>query len=150
VYNYLTNGILDVLASKSSRAEKAEGIAWLVRIGRGYRWVGRYDVTDTDIAIIAWSGEGEPTFPRFPVRQGLNGAAVASRSAVVVNDVENDPRYLTTFGNTQSEIVVPIIHPETGQVIGTIDVESVHKGAFADADRELLEACSRMIAPLWE
>jgi GAF domain-containing protein len=102
------------------------------------------------LPVIAWSGEGEPTFPRFPVTQGLNGAAVAARETVIVNDVAIDPRYLTTFGSTQAEMIVPVIQPDTGKVVGTIDVESAHKNAFADADRELLEACAQMILPLWD
>lgn len=146
----LSNSIHAILTGDESCQEKAERIAWLIRIGHGYRWVGIYDVTENEIAVIGWSGEGAPTVPRFPITQGLNGAAVASRRTVIVNDVANDPRYLTTFGNTQSEIIVPVIKPDTGKVIGTIDVESARKDAFGDEDREFLEACARMILPLWE
>ena len=148
--NSLLNSIHAALTADDSQASKAKCIAGLIRNAHDYRWVGIYDVTEQEIGVIGWSGEGAPTVPRFPVTQGLNGAAVASRSTVIVNDVANDPRYLTTFGNTQAEIIVPVIQPDTGKVVGTIDVESAHKDAFGNEDRTLLEACARMILPLWE
>jgi putative methionine-R-sulfoxide reductase with GAF domain len=49
------------------------------------------------IADIAWCGPTAPSHPRFPRSQGLNGAAVASRKAVVVQDVSKDRRYLPTL-----------------------------------------------------
>jgi len=47
-------------------------------------------------------------------------------------------------------MVVPVVNAATGVVVGTVDVESVNKNAFSDADRILLEACARMIVRLWE
>ena len=89
--------IEDALASDLGRAEKALQIAELVRRAGSYRWVGLYAVTDHEITAIGWSGPGAPAHPRFPVTQGLSGAAVATGRAVVVNDVTADPRYLTAF-----------------------------------------------------
>jgi GAF domain-containing protein len=139
-----------ILESSDNRMSKAQHIAEAIRLAGDYHWVGIYDVSEKEIAIIARSGAGAPTFPRFPVTQGLNGAAVASRSTIIVNDVANDPRYLTTFGSTQSEMIVPVINPATGTVVGTIDVESVNKNAFADNDSALLEECARAITRLWD
>ena len=132
-------GIHDVLTSDQGRAEKAVQIAELVRQAGSYRWVGLYKVTDQEIAVVGWSGLGAPTYPRFPVTNGLSGAAVAARRAVVVNDVTADPRYLTAFASTLSEAVVPVMDPGTGVVVGTLDVESGERDAFADADRKALE-----------
>jgi L-methionine (R)-S-oxide reductase len=132
-------GIDDVLASDQGRAEKAVRIAELVRQAGGYRWVGLYEVTEREIAAIGWSGPGAPAHPRFPVTQGLSGAAVAARRAVVVNDVTTDPRYLTAFSGTLSEAIVPVVDPGTGAVVGTLDVESGARDAFTDADRQALE-----------
>jgi GAF domain-containing protein len=132
-------GIGDVLASDKGRAEKAARIAELVRQAGSYRWVGLYAVTEQEIAAIGWSGPGVPAYPRFPVTQGLSGAAVAARRAVVVNDVTTDPRYLTAFASTLSEAIVPVVDPGTGTVVGTLDVESAERNAFTDADRQALE-----------
>jgi L-methionine (R)-S-oxide reductase len=143
-------GIDDVLASEEERAEKAVRIAELVRQAGGYRWVGLYEVTEREIAAIGWSGPGAPAHPRFPVTQGLSGAAVTTGRAVVVNDVTADPRYLTAFSSTLSEAIVPVVDPGTGAVVGTLDVESGERDAFTDADHQALErvaaACSGLFA----
>jgi GAF domain-containing protein len=132
-------GIEEVLAGDQGRVEKAIRIAELVRQAGGYRWVGLYEVTGQEIAVIGWSGPGAPAHPRFPVTQGLSGAAVAARRAVVVNDVTADPRYLTALSSTLSEAIVPVVDPGTGAVVGTLDVESGVRDAFTDADRQALE-----------
>lgn len=146
----LHDKIKTILESSENRKTKAERIAEAVRSSGNHRWVGIYDVSETEIAAIAWSGLGEPAFPRFPITKGLSGEAVASRSTIVSNDVESDSRYLTAFGNTQSEIIVPVISSQTGAVVGTIDVESERKNAFADADQKFLEECAGAILGLWE
>jgi GAF domain-containing protein len=129
----------DVLASDQGRAEKAVQIAELVRQAGNHRWVGLYEVTEQEIVAIGWSGPGAPAHPRFPVTQGLSGAAVAARRAVVVNDVTADPRYLTALASTRSEAIIPVLDPGTGAVVGTLDVESAERDAFTDADRQALE-----------
>jgi L-methionine (R)-S-oxide reductase len=142
-------GIEDVLGSGRGRAEQAVQIAELIRQAGGYRWVGLYAVTRREIVAIGWSGPGAPAHPRFPVTQGLSGAAVAGRRAVVVNDVTADPRYLTAFASTLSEAIIPVVDPGTGRVVGTLDVESAERDAFTDADRQALERCAAALTGLF-
>ncbi len=141
--------IAEVLNSSADRTAKARRIAEAVRLADNYRWVGIYDVGEREIAVIAWSGAGAPAYPRFPVTSGLSGHAVSTRRAVISNDVANDPRYLTAFGSTQSEIIIPVISPESQKVVGTLDVESDVKGAFTETDRERLEEYARALDRLW-
>ena len=139
--------IRDMVAPGNRNASRARRIAEKIRLAHGYRWVGIYEVTDTEIAAIAWTGTEAPAYPRFPITQGLCGAAVESRAPVVVGNVRDDPRYLTTFGSTQSEMVMPII--DTGRVVGLIDVESEHLDAFGDEDTRFLQGCSSEILPMF-
>jgi L-methionine (R)-S-oxide reductase len=134
------------LGSATPRSGKAERIADAIRRWGRYRWVGIYELDGDEIAVVGWSGPGEPAHPRFPATHGLCGAALASGAPVVVDDVTVDSRYLTTFGSTRSEIVVPIF--ETGEVVGLIDVESDAVAAFMDVDRSFLERCASALAPL--
>jgi putative methionine-R-sulfoxide reductase with GAF domain len=147
--NSVLRQIAEVLDSSADRTSKARRIAEAVRLAGNYRWVGVYDVGELEIAVIAWSGMGAPAHPRFPATLGLSGHAVSTRRAVVSNDVANDPRYLTAFGSTRSEIIVPVINPESQEVVGTLDVESEVKGAFTEADRERLEEYAGAMARLW-
>lgn len=126
----------------------ARQAADLIRQAGSYRWVGLYDVTDTEVAAIAWTGEIAPAFPRFPRTQGLNGAAIAAGDVVISQDVTRDPRYLTAFATTGSEAIIPVVTSH-GQVIGTIDVESDRLNAFSAADEMFLRDCAVALAPLW-
>jgi putative methionine-R-sulfoxide reductase with GAF domain len=130
------------------RAAWQEAAELIRRVG-GYRWVGLYEVTDTEIGAIAWTGTVAPAFPRFPRGKGLNGVAVATRDAVVSQDVANDPRYLTAFASTGSEAIFPVL-AHAGQVVGTIDVESDRTHAFSPEDEQFLRACAVALPPLWQ
>jgi glc operon protein GlcG len=138
----------EALSSQLARAEKARAVAELVRAERNFHWVGLYDVSETSIAAVAWTGASPPAFPTFPVTKGLNGAAVAQKRAIIVQDVSKDARYLTTFGQTQAEAIFPVLSTE-GKVVGTIDVESERVNAFGAEDVAFLTACASLLAPLW-
>ncbi|PYS75033.1 MAG: diguanylate cyclase [Acidobacteria bacterium] len=144
----LLREVAELVGAGLDRSEKIQKIADTVRLFGNYRWVGIYDVDEHQISVIAWSGIGAPAYPRFRVTQGLSGEAVRTRRTVISNDVANDPRYLTAFGNTQSEIIVPIIAEPGGPVIGTIDVESDQTDAFGNDDRLVLEECASLLAQL--
>ena len=139
----------EILAVPGDRVGKARRIAAAIRETGGYRWVGVYDVSPDEIGVVAWSGPSAPAYPRFPAGQGLCGASVRSRATVAVGDVTRDPRYLTTLGTTRSEIVVPILDPAGGTVVGLLDVESERNDAFDAEDRRCLEECASALAPLW-
>jgi L-methionine (R)-S-oxide reductase len=143
----LTAELVAISAGADDRERRAARVAASVRRFGGYRWVGIYDVSRGDIAVVGWDGPGAPTHPRFPHEQGLCGAAVAAGEAVIVGDVSADPRYLTTHATTRSEIVVPVVAGR--RVVGLIDVESERPDAFGDRDRQLLERCASVILPLW-
>lgn len=131
-----------------TREQRAQLAVPLVRSLGSYRWTGLYDVTAEEIIVIAWDGPEPPTYPRFPVSKGLNGAAVAARRAVIVQDVTADPRYLTTIGGTRGEMLQPIVGA-SGTVVGTIDVEADRVNAFTARDEALMSACAEALRWLW-
>jgi GAF domain-containing protein len=132
-----------------SRIEKARRIADLIRETRQYRWVGSYDVGRERVSILAFSGREAPAYPQFPIAKGLTGSAIRAKKTVVAGDVRTDPRYLTAFSTTRSEIIIPVLDENTGSVIGTIDVESEQANAFSDEDQRWLEECAKTARPLW-
>jgi GAF domain-containing protein len=138
-----------IIAAPDDRPRKACRAAEAIRDARGYRWVGLYDVAATEIVAVGWSGAVAPAFPRFPIDQGLNGAAVRAARPVVVQDVSADSRYLTTFGSTRAEAIFPVVSSATGEVIGTIDAESDRTNSFTSEDDDFLSACARALLPLW-
>ena len=148
--SHLLAEISRILERNYGREEKAARVAEVIRRAGDYRWVGIYEVTEDEIVNVAFSGPGAPVYPRFPITQGLSGAAVASGETVFAGDVAEDPRYLTAFGSTQSEIIVPVLEGAKRKVVGTLDVESEEKDAFSEADRSALERCAVAAAKLFE
>jgi L-methionine (R)-S-oxide reductase len=120
-------------------------MAEMIRAACDYRWVGIYKIMRGDFVIMGKTGKCPPAYPRFPITQGLAASALESKKSIMVADVHKDPRYLPTFGSTQSEIVVPVI-TEAGKVVGLIDVESEKLDAFTEADRDFLEHAAYVIA----
>jgi L-methionine (R)-S-oxide reductase len=149
VMDNMLNQIRAAAASGGDRTERAKRLAEMIRKLGEYRWVGVYDVGAENVSIIAWSGPGAPQYPTFPVTKGLTGAAIQQKKAVVVGDVRNDPRYLTAFGSTVSEIIVPVLAPGEDRVIGTVDVESEQANAFGQRDQRMIEQCAQAALPLW-
>lgn len=140
-----------LVSSAKDRVAALQGVTELLRSSGSYRWVGLYDVDHLAgiVTNIVWSGPGAPQYPAFPIAEGLTGAAISSRKTVNVGDVAADPRYLTAFGTTMSEIIVPVFDATGENVVGTIDAESEKPNAFTEAVQSLLEDCSNVIRPLW-
>ena len=140
-----------IASGREPRRAALEKVAALIQESGNHRWVGLYDVVHTAglVSNIVWSGPGAPEFPTFPITKGLTGSAISSGKTVNVGHVASDPRYLTAFGTTKSEIIVPIFDSTRENVVGTIDVESEQPNAFDPQTQGLLEECAELLAPLW-
>ena len=80
----------------------------------------------------------------------MTGTAISEKRAVICGDVRSDRRYLAPFGSTLSEIIVPVLAPGGGAVIGTVDVENSDKlNAFSARDQQMIEQCAQAALPLW-
>lgn len=149
VMNNVLGQIRMTAASGGDRAIRATRLADMIRKLGEYRWVGVYDVDEENVSLIGWSGPGAPEHPKFPITKGLTGTAIREKKAVNVGDVRGDSRYLTAFGSTLSEMIVPVLAPGGQRVIGTVDVESDRANAFAAPDQQMIEQCAQAAMPLW-
>ena len=108
-----------------------------------YTWVGIYMLEGDELVLGPFRGKPSP-HSRIPLNQGICGAAASTKETIVVDDVDDDPRYLACSLDTRSEIVVPILAGET--VLGEIDIDSDKKAAFGTNDRDLLEGVAGLLA----
>jgi len=136
------------VAGTTERSVTAKHVAEAISVVRRYRWVGLYEVTQSNIGMIACTGSTPPAFPRFLRSKGLCDSTVAARAIVNAGNVQEDPRWLATFGTTRSEIIVPVL-AASGEVRGLIDAESDALNAFSNSDEEFLSTCARMIQALF-
>jgi GAF domain-containing protein len=108
-----------------------------------YSWVGIYLLDGDHLQLGPFLGKPSP-HTRIPLNQGICGAAATHQETIIVDDVDQDPRYLACSLETRSEIVVPIMRGT--RVMGEIDIDSDKKAAFGPADRDLLEATAALLA----
>ncbi len=78
------------------------------------------------------------------VGQGVVGWVAKTGKSVLIADVASDERYIRLRPQTASEIAVPI---KTGdEIIGVFNLESDHKKAYDENNRELVEAFASQAA----
>jgi L-methionine (R)-S-oxide reductase len=143
----LIDDVRSAASADDAPEERAKRAADLIRTRTGYRWVGIYRVTESEVRNLAWSGPAAPVYPNFPIDRGLTGAAIESRASVVANDVAHDARYLTNQDSTGSELIVPAVVDAT--IVGTLDVEDAQTDAFEDRDIAFFESVAVALASLY-
>lgn len=111
-----------------------------------YNWVGFYllepGAQPPMLVLGAFEGAMTP-HTRIPLHQGICGAAASSGQTVVVDDVNQDPRYLACSLETKSEIVVPVF--AHGNVVGELDIDSHFAAAFTAEHEDLVQHCATLV-----
>jgi L-methionine (R)-S-oxide reductase len=139
---------LDILNSEGRTADQLmEGVTLLLNQHMlKYNWVGFYMLepgANPPMLVLGHFQGAMTPHTRISLNQGICGAAASSGKTVVVDDVNNDPRYLACSLETKSEIVVPIFL--NGKVAGELDIDSHFPAAFGAEDRELVEYCAQIV-----
>ncbi len=75
---------------------------------------------------------------------GISGYVAATGRSYICPDVQQDPRYLLGIDNAMSSLTVPLTLHD--QVIGVLNIESDHKSAFSEDDRQFAEIFGRYVA----
>jgi GAF domain-containing protein len=115
-----------------------------------YNWVGFYllDKDDPNLLVLGpFAGSFTP-LQSISLDQGLCGSAAATGRTVIVNNVSQDPRYLSASDIVKSELVAPVFAHK--KLIGEIDVESYFTETFQEDDREFVEACAVIVGRYFE
>ena len=86
---------------------------------------------------------------RIAFGQGLCGTAATTEKTVVVNNVQEDGRYVQASPLVKSEIVIPIF--VRGKFAAEIDIQSYFADTFKDPkDRSFLESCAGVVGKFME
>jgi sigma-B regulation protein RsbU (phosphoserine phosphatase) len=81
---------------------------------------------------------------KIKVGEGVTGIAAQRREAILVDDVANDPRYISAVPNVRSELAVPLIIKN--RLIGVIDIESPQPNHFTEEHKRLLTLIASRMA----
>src|SRR5207249_303266 len=78
------------------------------------------------------------------LNDGITGAAAKLREPVLVGDVRNDPRYVSSIDAVRTELAVPMVARQ--KLVGVIDVQSTRLNAYTEYDRALLRLIASRVA----
>src|SRR2546421_9911497 len=87
-----------------------------------------------------------PEIERLKIRvgEGITGMAVERRSSVPVEDVRNEPRYITANPSVRSELAVTLMAKK--RVIGVIAIQASKERYFTDEHSRILTLVASRIA----
>ena len=83
-----------------------------------------------------------PTDFRLKLGQGVSGYVVKTGRSMLVEDVQDEPRYIPMRPKVRSVLAVPIF--DQGEAVGVIILDSNRRSAFDREDLQLLEVVSSL------
>lgn len=99
-------------------------------------WVGFYLFDGEKLFLGPF--QGLPACTVIAIGSGVCGTAAKEKVTQVVDDVDQFPGHIACDGNSNSEIVVPIVS-KSGALIGVLDIDSPLLARFDQIDRTYLE-----------
>lgn len=124
-------------------------IVKLIKEHFGYHPVHIFTLGDDDVMVFRTSTAEGAALAR--VRQlvlrdgsGIIGAATGQGQSVLVNDVREDPRYISDDPQTRAELAVPLRFGD--QIIGVLDVQSAEAGRFHESDLFVIQTLAGQVA----
>ncbi|MEP6784538.1 MAG: GAF domain-containing protein [Sphingomonadales bacterium] len=132
----LTAGEPDAIANMANVA--ALLFDWLPDLN----WAGFYRAIGQELVLGPF--QGKAACIRIPFGQGVCGAAAASGTSQLVEDVHAFPGHIACDAASASELVVPVI--AHGKVVAVIDLDSPTPARFDTDDRVGIEAVAMMLA----
>jgi GAF domain-containing protein len=139
----LIDNIRIAIAAKNTETEILKSAAELIdAFSDHFNWTGFYMMRGNHLEVGPYVGP-KTEHVRIELDNGICGAAASQKESVIVDDVNQDSRFLACSRSTRSEIVVPLMSGE--EVLGEIDVDSDRPAAFTNDDREMFESIAETI-----
>ena len=136
-------------AAGALTADEPDGVANMANVAAllweflpDCNWTGFYRMVDGELVLGPFVGR--PACIRIPVGRGVCGAAAESAETQLVPDVHAFPGHIACDGDTQSELVVPVLRDRA--VIAVIDLDSPSPARVDEADRAGIEALALLLS----
>ena len=148
-YAELKDEIFSVVAGETYRPARFATAACLLSevFSPRFFWTGFYVVDPLkNDELVVGPYVGTLGCLRIPFGKGVCGACAASGETQLVEDVHAFPGHIACDSRSNSEIVVPVHHPD-GTLAAVLDVDSTDYGAFDLIDKAGLEAiCAGLLS----
>lgn len=110
-------------------------------------WAGFYLANEEQNLLYLGPYQGPIACTRIPFSKGVCGTSAAEKRTVLVENVHLFPGHIACSGDTNSEVVVPIVLD--GLVMGVIDLDSTKLNNFTEEDAQTLQILAQLIATLF-
>lgn len=144
---FLISKVHEILQNpKCDFEEKLDQICQIIKDQHPkFDWVGFYMANNStkNLELTAYRGLAT-VHTQIPFGKGVCGQVAISNESLVIDDVSQEPNYLSCNSEVKSEIVVPII--VENENIGQIDIDSHTVKAFDTKDKKSIEKICRLIA----
>ena len=139
-YAELEDEILAVLDGEPDWVARMATVAsMLADAFPAFFWTGFYVVDSAKgNELVVGPYQGTLGCLRIPFGRGVCGAAAATGTTQIVEDVHAFPGHIACDSRSASEIVVPVSDAD-GRLIAVLDVDAVEKAAFDAVDAAALE-----------
>jgi L-methionine (R)-S-oxide reductase len=107
-------------------------------------WAGFYFLREgvRGRELVVGPFQGKPACVRIGLGRGVCGTAAATRTTLIVPDVNAFPGHIACDAASQSEIVVPLL--AAPQLVGVLDLDSPRLGRFDEVDARGLERLAEL------
>ncbi len=137
LYRLLNTQVESLLANERDFIANAANICSLIyHTLPDLNWTG-FSIHKNGILILG-PFQGKPACVRIEIGKGVCGKAAEIQKTVVVENVHEFPGHIACDPQSNSEIVIPIIHEN--DLIGVLDLDSPVFGRFDAKDQTGLEA----------
>ncbi|MBN2502218.1 MAG: GAF domain-containing protein [Anaerolineales bacterium] len=144
----LIHHVTTVAASSSSMEDALSSAVQGLRVTLGDRVsILMLDAEDNILRVTSAAGYEENVLGMsFEVGSGIAGWVAERREPLTVNNVLQDPRYISGDPNVRSELAVPLIY--RGELVGVLNVESDQLNDFDQHDQDILGTLAGSLAAI--
>lgn len=80
-----------------------------------------------------------------PITSSVSGKVILGKKPIFIEDVSEEPNFIAAIEGVMSEICVPLF--DKGNVVGTLNIESLDNVKLTESDLDLAVALSELIGP---
>ncbi|PJI09915.1 MULTISPECIES: GAF domain-containing protein [Clostridium] len=104
-------------------------------------WCGFYIAQGEELILGPF--QGMPACTKIKYGEGVCGTAFKEKKVMIIKNVHEFKGHIACDAESNSEIVVPIIH--NGRVCAVLDIDSAEIGRFTEIEEKYLMKCADII-----
>ena len=133
-YVQLLPSIKSILEGETDLIANLANVSAALKQQFNWLWVGFYLIKENQLVLGPFQGPLACT--RINKGKGVCGSSWERNEVIVVPDVQQFPGHIACSSLSQSEIVLPI--SIESEIIGVLDVDSIHLNYFDEIDQKYL------------